>query len=347
MTNGTEVRFTHSDSFPEVLAELGGSLLVSTYQAGQLVSIGLHEGRVSLSFQAFDQAMGVAVGDGRVAVGSRRQVWMLRDHADVAAAIAPPGRFDRCLIARSSTVTGIIQGHELAWVDNGAQEPELWVVNTLFSCLAAVHPDFSFVPRWRPPFITALAAEDRCHLNGLAMRDGKPAYVSLMARTDVSQGWRQLPKSSGVVLDIVSGEPVANGIVMPHSPRWHDGRLVVLNSGMGAIDQVDLDSGVRTQVVPLPGFTRGLAIQGRFAFVGLSKVRETAVFGGTPIAEFHDQLKCGVGVVDMQTGATVASFEFQTGVEEIFDVQIVPGARSLALGDGSGEDVWVVPRSTA
>ena len=56
-------------------------------------------------------------------------------------------------------------------------------MNTLFSCLAGLDSRYSFVPRWRPPFISALAAEDRCHLNGLAMVDGDaPAF--LVARHD-------------------------------------------------------------------------------------------------------------------------------------------------------------------
>ena len=51
--------------------------------------------------------------------------------------------------------------------------------NTLFSCLAAASPTHTFRPLWRPPFVSRLAPEDRCHLNGLALRDGEPRYVTI------------------------------------------------------------------------------------------------------------------------------------------------------------------------
>ena len=255
----------------------------------------------------------------------------------------PAGRYDRCFLARSATVTGGIQCHELAW---GADD-DLWIVNTRFSCLATLHPDYHFVPRWRPPFVTRLAAEDRCHLNGLAMRDGRPSAVTVLGRTDTPGGWRDDRNSGGCVLDVATGEPVTTGLAMPHSPRWHGGRMLVLNSGHGTLETIDPGGGARTVVEAVPGFARGLACHGNLAFVGLSRIRETAVFGGVPIAARHEELKCGVGVVDLTTGTTVATLEFETGVEEIFDVQVLPETRCVALTGGRpGEeegDVWVVP----
>jgi uncharacterized protein (TIGR03032 family) len=339
-----EVQFRHSDSLPAVLSGAGCTLLVSTYQAGQLVSVGVAGDQIDFSFRRFDQAMGVAVGAGRIAVGSSGQVWTLREHPEIAPELEPKGRYDRCFLPRTSTYTGRVQGHELVWGNRPDGAAELWLVNTLFSCLATIDPAYSFVPRWRPPFITELAGQDRCHLNGLAMRDGSPAYVSVMARTNESRGWRELPKDSGAVLDVASGEPVTTGITMPHSPRWYDGQLFVLNSGMGRIERIDRATGARDVVGLLPGYARGLAIHRGLAFVGLSRIRETAVFGGVPLAEFHDQLKCGVGVIDLATGATVATLEFASGVEEIFDVQVVPDTRCLSLGGATGEEeIWIVP----
>ncbi len=224
-------------------------------------------------------------------------------------------------------------------------EPDLWIVNTLFSCLAGLDERYSFVPRWRPSFVSALAAQDRCHLNGLAMRDGAPAFVTVFARTDVPGGWREAPVDSGAVLDVASGEAVTTGLTMPHSPRWHDGELFVLNSGFGRLERVDLATGRREVVALFPGYARGLALHGGLAFVGLSRIRETAVFGGAPIAAYHDQLTCGVGVVDLRTGATVATLQFADVVDEVFDVQAVPGARCPTLGSAaeSGDEVWLLP----
>lgn len=334
----TEVRFHHSEGFAQVLEEAGCSLLVSTYQAGQLVAVGVADGRPSLSFRRFDRAMGVAVGRDRVAVGGKTQIWSLGDHSDIAPAMSPAGRFDRCWLPRSSAVTGAISCHELAW---GTGE-ELWIVNTAFSCLAGLDGRHSFVPRWRPPFVSELAAQDRCHLNGLAMRDGRPAYVSLFALSDEPGGWREGNRNdSGAVLEVPSGDVVTAGLAMPHSPRWYGEQLFVLNSGFGRLEHVDLATGGRDVVATFPGYARGLAFHRGLAFVGLSRIRETNVFGGAPIAAYHDRLLCGVGVVDLRTGATVATLQFENAVEEIFDVQVVPGARCPTLG--ADDDVWVLP----
>jgi uncharacterized protein (TIGR03032 family) len=346
-----EARFQHSPSFPEILARLGATLLISTYQAGELIAVGTGPDGLGFSFHRFDKAMGVAVGPRRIAVGAKGQIWFLNDSSQLAPMIEPPGRYDRCFIARGAAVTGQVQCHEVAWGSDERGEPELWFVNTRFSCLASLHPDYSFIPRWKPPFISELAAEDRCHLNGMAMRDGRPAFVTVMSETDHVGGWREDRNSTGCVLDVASGEPVATGLAMPHSPRWHEDRLLVLNSGRGTLEQVTPVSGERTVITSAPGFTRGLALYRNLAFVGLSRIRETAVFGGVPIAERHAELRCGVAVIDLDDGRTIASLEFETGIEEIFDLQLIPDARATMLsGDRpDGEDaqeIWVVPHDT-
>jgi uncharacterized protein (TIGR03032 family) len=289
--------------------------------------------------------MGVAVKDDRVAVAGREQIWSLPDQPGLATAIAPAGRHDRCWLPRSSIVTGPIQCHEIAWGTTDTGEPDLWIVNTLFSCLAGVDPRYNFVPRWRPPFVSELAPQDRCHLNGLAMRDGSPAYVTVLSATDTPGGWRSMDDNCGAVVDVTSGEVVTSGLVMPHSPRWHDGNLFVLNSGMGRLERVDLLTGRCEEVAVLPGYARGLAFHHDLAFVGLSRIRESVIFGRVPIAAYADQLKCGVGVIDLRSGATVATLQFANGVEEIFDVQTVPGARCPTFGSTAddGDEVWLLP----
>ena len=342
---GTEIRFYYSDLFPEVLQRAECSVLLSTYQAGQLVAVGVADGALQFSFRRFDRAMGVAVGADRIAVAGKEQIWSLQDQSEIASEIDPAGSFDRCWLPRTSTVTGEIQCHEIAWGADGDREPDLWIVNTLFSCLAGVDPRYSFVPRWRPPFIARLAAQDRCHLNGLAMRDGAPAFVTVMAMTDEPGGWRSVRNDSGAVLDVASGEAVTTGLAMPHSPRWYDGNLYVLNSGMGRVERVELHTGQREVVAAVPGYARGLAVHRGLAFVGLSRIRETAIFGGAPIAAYHDQLKCGVGVIELSTGNTIATLQFDNGVEEVFDVQVAPGARCPTFGGSTGDadECWVLP----
>jgi uncharacterized protein (TIGR03032 family) len=340
------INFEYSRDFPRVLSHLGASLVVSTYQAGKLAVVGVDPGgALSLSFHNFERAMGIAVRPDRMAVGTLAQVWYLRAAPQIAPQLVPPGRYDACFLARSSHMTGDIQIHDMAWAGE-----ELWVVNTLFSCLCTLDDANSFVPRWSPPFVTALAAEDRCHLNGMAMSDGRPKYVTALAETDTAQGWRPNKATSGCLIEVATGRTVARGFAMPHSPRLHQGRLWLLDSGTGRLLAINPMDGQTTAVAEQPGYLRGMALLGQFAFVGLSKIRETSTFGGVPIAERRESLRCGVGVIDLNSGHNLAHLEFKSGVDEIFDVQILPGMRLPAVSgpfpvqDGT-ERVWVVPES--
>src|SRR5262249_55882230 len=202
-----------------------------------------------------------------------------------------------------------------------------WVVNTRFSCLCTLHPDYSFVPRWRPPFVTALAAEDRCHLNGLAVVDGRPRFATALGETDTANGWPANNPHSGCLLAVPGGLVRGRGLSMPHSPRWHEDRLWLLESGTGRLLLMDLATGRGEAVAEVPGFARGLALAGPYAFVGLSRIRPSSAMDGVPLAAKRDLPQCGVAAVDLRRGLVVGLLEFQTAVEEIFDVQILPGLR--------------------
>jgi uncharacterized protein (TIGR03032 family) len=304
------------------LHHLRVSLLVSTYQANKLLVVRANGGGLSTLVRTFERPMGMAVDARRLAVGTRNQIWFLRNAPDIARRVEPAGRHDACFLPRGSHVTGDVGVHEVAWAGE-----ELWLVNTRFSCLCTLRPDYSFVPRWRPPFVTALAAEDRCHLNGLALVGGQPTYVTALAETDAANGWRADKAHGGCLMEVSSGEVISRGLSMPHSPRWHDGRLWLLESGTGRLLLVDAATGRRQGVAGLPGFARGLALSGPYAFVGLSKIRKTSAMDGVPLADRREQLKCGVAVVDLRGGQVIAFLEFQTAVEEIFDVQLLPGLR--------------------
>lgn len=317
-----EFHFTQSEGVVALLTELQASLVISTYQANKLV-VARAQGRgISVLVRTFDRPMGIAANRRRLALGTRNQIWTLRNAPDIAPRIEPAGTHDACYVPRAAHVTGDIGVHEMAWAGD-----ELWMVSTRFSCLATLDDDYSFVPRWRPAFVSDLAAEDRCHLNGLAMRNGRPAMVSALGTTDTPGGWRAEKAHGGVIIDIASGELVTHGLSMPHSPRWHGGELWVLESGTGGVVLVDPDTGRRETVTRLPGFTRGWAIIGKYAFVGLSKIRPTSAMDGVPIAARRDELKCGVAVVDLRQGECLGLLEFQTAVEEIFDVQALRGLR--------------------
>ncbi len=182
-----------------------------------------------------------------------------------------------------------------------------------------------------PPVYLSLAAEDRCHLNGLALEDGRPRYVTAMSETDTPDGWRRYKATGGCLIDVPSGATLARGFAMPHSPRVHQGRIWLLDSGRGRLMTVDPKTGSSDVVCELPGYTRGLAMAGPVAFVGLSRIRETSTFDGVPVADRRDELKCGVAVVEVASGRQVALLEFHSGVEEIFDVQLLSGVRNPVI----------------
>jgi uncharacterized protein (TIGR03032 family) len=340
----TSLRAVHTPNFPALLRRLGASLLVTTYQAGKLVMVRDEGDHLNTHFRAFQAPMGLALHGDRLAIGASMQIWEFVDVPAVTSKLEPPGRHDACFLPRSSHITGNVQIHEMAW---GSGE-ELWFVNTRFSCLCTLDRSASFTPRWRPPFVTALEPTDRCHLNGLGMVDGRPRYVTALGQTDAPAGWRPEKATGGIVMDVDSGEVIAHGLSMPHSPRWYGGRLWVCESGVGTLGYLDPRTGRYEPVADTPGFTRGLDFVGDLAFVGLSQVRESAVFSGIPITErlTAEQRTCGVCVIDLVRGEAIALLRFEEGVQEVFAVQLLPGRRYPELINDDAklmENSFVVP----
>jgi uncharacterized protein (TIGR03032 family) len=358
------LRSVHTTNFPTILDQLGSSLLVTTYQAGKLVVVRSDGGVINTHFRALNKPMGMAVGRGRLSIGTAVDVWEFRNVPAVAAKLEPKGRHDACYLPRAAHVTGDVQIHEMAYVRASSvgavsdrdeafeghsgiglgdasrkDDHQLVFVNTRFSCLATHDLDHSFAPLWRPKFITQLTPDDRCHLNGMGLVDGRPRWVTALGETDTAGGWRENKKRGGILIDIDSNEIVARGLSMPHSPRWHAGRLWLLESGTGSLGHVDLATGRYEPIVHLDGFTRGLEMVGNLAFIGLSQVRETAVFSGIQITERLQETErtCGVWVVDIQRGQVVAFLKFEEAVQEIFAVCLLPGMRFPDLINDNAE----------
>ena len=332
------VNSVHTSSLPDLLDRLGISVLVSTYQAGKLFVIRSEGAKANTHFRDFQQPMGLALNGARLAIGTRFHISEFHNQPDVATKLAKAARpHDACFMPRWSLVTGNILVHDLAYAGG-----ELWAVNTRFSCLCTLAPDASFAPRWRPPFISGLALEDRCHLNGLGVRDDRIRYVTSLAETDTIAGWRDHKVKGGVLIDVPTNETIARGLSMPHSPRWYRGRLWVLESGAGSLSLVDEATGKLETVTLLPGFTRGLDFYGPYAFVGLSQVRESAVFSGIPITErlTVEERACGRWVVDLRTGQTVAFLRFEAGVQEVFAVQVLPFRYPEILTEGVNDELF-------
>lgn len=297
--------------------------------------------------------MGLARTPTGLALASKHEIWTIEGQRDLAAAITPAGHHDLALLSRSCHITGPVMAHELAWCAG-----RLVFVNTLCNCLATVEAPWSFVPLWKPPFIHATTPGDRCHLNGLAVaEDGSaPLYVTMHGPSTEENGWREHKATAGVLMEVESGRELCNNLSMPHSPRLHQGELYLLNSGKGELLRVDRHSGEVVVVAELPGFTRGLDIIGNTAVVGLSRIRETSVFDGLPLQDRHEQLHCGVALVDLASGNLQGFCWFEGGVEEIFSVVALPGYRNPKLigpravvdeADESSQTVWMVPPEQA
>jgi uncharacterized protein (TIGR03032 family) len=324
MNEPVEIQCLASATFEEFLAQAGGSLAVSTYQAGKVAMIGWDGRQLTLLMRDFDKPLGLAAAGSRMVLATRYDLCIFSNTPLLAHDFLEdqPGRYDALYLPRATYHTGDLHTHDLAITGEG-----IILTATRFSCLARLSFDFNFIPFWKPDFVSDLVPEDRCHLNGLALFENRPKYVTALGTTDSAGAWRENKAAGGIVIDITSDEIISRGLSMPHSPRWHDGRLWVLNSGAGEIVEIDPESGRQNVVCGLPGYLRGLCFIGPYAVVGLSRIREKHIFGGLPVQTRWERLRCGLAVVDLRSGKEAGFFEFTEGCEEIYDVQFLPGQK--------------------
>ena len=317
------------------------SLVLSTYQAGRLMFVGQRpDGRLRAHERQVEFCQGIWTDGQDLWASSRAMLWRFRNALPPCGATEQGA--DRLFVPREARVTGTLDVHDMAVGRMpGMAAPAPVFVATLWNCLATLSDGAGFRPLWRPPFVSALVAEDRCHLNGMAMRDGTPAYVTAVAATDAPDAWRAGRIGGGVVVRVADGAIVARGLSMPHSPRLHRGRLWLLNAACGEFGWIDQESGRFNPVGFCPGFARGLALIGRHAVIGLSRPRGNATFEGLPLAEAlaaRDVApRCGVLVLDIETGAEVTWLRFEHTIEELYDVLLLPGVRQGEAVGLSGE----------
>lgn len=325
-----------SRQFPEWLHERKASLAFTTYQAGKVYFIGLNpDGKLSIFERTLNRCMGMVADGNSLYISTLYQLWRFEN--GLAPGATRDG-YDRVYIPQVGYITGDLDIHDLALDSSG----RLVFVNTLFGCLATVSETHSFSPIWKPAFLSKLAAEDRCHLNGLAMRDGRPAFVTAIGEGDVADSWREHRRDGGIVIDVTSNEMVARGLSMPHSPRWYRDRLWLHNSGTGEFGFVDMKKGRFEPVCFCPGYLRGLSFIGDFAIAGLSRPRHDKTFSGLALddalAAKKAEPRCGLSVIDLRTGDNAHWLRIDGFVEELYDVAVLPGAiRPMAIGFISDE----------
>ncbi len=326
---GPPVSLDLSRGFLPWMGDRGTSLAFSTYQVGKVFVIGINaRGALSVTERTFPRCMGLCADGEDLWLSSLSQVWRLSN-------ILPPGQsrdgYDRLYVPQEASTTGDIDIHDMAVDADG----RLLFISAAFCCLATLNPRRSFTALWTPPFISRLAREDRCHLNGLALEDGRPRYATAVATTDTGGAWRDHKRDGGVVLEIPSGEVVCGGLSMPHSPRLRDGRLWLHNSGTGEFGTVDLASGRFEPVAFLPGFLRGMAFVGDYAVIGLSRSRQDKTFSDLALeeilAERRVSARCGLSVIDLRSGDHVEWLELGGIIEDLYDVAALPGCRRPTL----------------
>ncbi len=325
-----ELESRYSGGFLNILEKLGISVLATTYQAGKLIILRNMDGKLNTHFRTFKRPMGMCVNNRTLYLGDKSRIIRFHNIPSLAKRLDPPNQTDSCYIPRHIHLTGNIDIHEMEMDAN----KELWIINTKFSALCKLDTENSFIPLWRPKFISALAYEDRCHLNGLCMIDGKPKYVTALGDTDTKGGWRENKRDGGIIIDIDSDEIVLDKLSMPHSPRWYRDKLWILESGEGTLATVDLETKKLNVIATLPGFTRGIDFIGPLAFIGLSKIRESALSSNLPITERLEDRICGIWVVNIETGKILGHVQFTSGVHEIFSIKLLKSSKfPEVLGD--------------
>jgi protein O-GlcNAc transferase len=302
------------------------TLAVSTYQTNCLFLIGTSDrGTPALVSRNFPHVMGLA-DNNSLWLSSKTQIICLEN---VLNSEINHTNYDRLYVPRASYTTGDLDTHDLTIVGD-----RVIFINSKYSCLASLHPQHSFQPLWKPKFISKLAPEDRCHLNGLALVDGKPKYVTAISRSDVIDGWRDNRQKGGIVIDVESNEIISDRLSMPHSPRYYQGKLWLLNSGTGDFGYLDLDTGKFEAIAFVPGYARGLAFCQNFAVIGLSKPRDKT-FNGLVLDKTLEakqaEPRCGLVVVDLNTGDIVHWLWISDTVRELYDIQIIPEVKRASI----------------
>jgi uncharacterized protein (TIGR03032 family) len=344
-----------TDNFPKILKALNISLAVTSYQSARLILVRSDGETIDTNLKAFPRPMGIYADEYRITLGTFNQVLEFNRSDDILQSIkngsldntgnfskkvlekdkeqmeelkkqrdeeiAEVKKADALYLHRASLTTGMINIHDIAWGDEG-----LWVVNSTFSCLSTLSPDNSFVARWKPKFISKLVPEDRCHLNGMALLNGKPKYVTTFNMEDSRDSWSEGRIDYGTLIDIDTDEILMEGMIMPHSPKVYQGEIYLCESGLGVVWKYNPKTKEKSLVVKLQGFTRGLYFYGGVMFVGTSQVRASEIKNPTPISKEYDETYAGVWMINLEDNTEIGHIKFDGDVDQIYDIAIIPDA---------------------
>ncbi|MFT4661733.1 MAG: hypothetical protein ACI8XB_002013 [Patiriisocius sp.] len=327
----------YSLQVPELLMKLNCSIALSTYQAGKLVLISAKDANSLVQLpRHFERVMGIAENQekDKLALACKDQVIVFANSPDLAKYYPKaPGKYDALYMPRMTYHTGSMDIHDLSF----GQAETLFAVNTLFSCIVKLDSDFNFTPYWKPPFIDKLVSEDRCHLNGMAMKNGKPKYVTAFNTGNTFKSWRENITKTGVVIDVENNSIVAKDLDMPHSPRIFNDELYVLLSATGELVKINVEDGSKEVIVKIGGFVRGMSLHQDYLFIGTSKLREnSSTFSQLEIEEKSNL--ASIKIVHLPTKNLTGEIKYLSSLDEIYDIHVLSGKRRPNIMNTLTED---------
>ena len=333
-TTNIPFQFSYSGSMPQLLQRLKCSLTLSTYQAGKVIFISAVDNQRLIQLpRSFVKAMGIAVKGDQLAIACMDEVILFRGSKQLASHYPKkPNVYDTMYFPRVTYHTGALDIHDIDFCHQG-----ICAVNTNFSCIVKIDEQYNFTPIWKPSFIAKATSGDHCHLNGMAVENGEIKYVTAFAETDSPRAWTSDLKNSGILIDYDTNEILVRGLAMPHSPRSLGDYIYVLQSANGTLLRINNSTLEQEVLFQYEGFLRGLSIHQNYAFIGLSKIREdSSSFGKLGIKDTAN--KAGVIAIELSTGKHIASLFYENSVDEIYDVQVLPGLMRPSILNTIKED---------
>lgn len=321
----------------ETLSELEATLLVTREYEHLLMALSVTDSRPVISYMPLPHPSGLAVDRARnvLHVASTRNPNQVYDLAPVEslmkrADVELEQLEDRPLVPlRSRFFPGSLYIHDLSLIGD-----ELYANAVGQNAVVRLDERGGYERVWWPRSVETADGPvfDRnlIQLNSIAA--GKSIASSYFsASTDKISS--RLPGHQNFAVDgrgvIFSGktrEVIARGLTRPHSARLMNKTLWVDNSGYGEFGRIE---GERFEAVArLDGWTRGLCLKGRVAFVGTSRVipRFRQYAPGLEV----ERSVCGVHAVDTTTGRVLGSIFWPQG-NQIFAVEWMPNSMATSL----------------
>lgn len=327
-----DLQFDYSRYLPNWLNENKCNIAISSYNSHFIFTIGLDDkDQPFLYCKSAPRAMGICYKNNELIASSLGNITTYTNRGELKDNVY--GIFDKNFVPNTTIHRQDVDIHDICKTDDG----EIYYISAMFSCICKPSKDNkTFEVYWKPPWISKLAAEDRCHLNGLCCIDGKPRFVSSICQGDIVKTWQEKSRvKQGIIYDLENEEIYCEGLSHPHSPRWYNNKLWLLNSGTGYFGHVEDKKFV--EKVFIPGFIRGLAFHNNFAVVTTSLDRHNKDFEeyelGDNLEKKGTKGKCGIWIINMESFDIIHNFEFKGDVRELYDTVIIPECRRVRVMD--------------